>query len=93
MFDFRKVVKRCTGCFFHFSKLDESFPLDQFLMNGYWVTFYFDKDGNGGGNLLHIRENVTSKLLSLGQNSVDYSEKYICITRQNAAKHKYQIIL
>ena len=49
------------------TKLDESFPACQFLMNGYRVTFCFDKNGNWGGILLYIREDVTSKLLSVNQ--------------------------
>ena len=46
------------------TKLDESFPSGQFLLDGYSVPFRFDRNGNGGGILLYIR----SKLLSMNEN-------------------------
>ena len=49
-------------------KLDESFPLDQFLLDGYSVPFCSDRDGNGGGILLFIREDIPSKLLLMNNN-------------------------
>ena len=49
-------------------KLDESFPSNQFLLDGYSVPFRFDRNRNGGGILLYIRENVPSKLLSINKN-------------------------
>ena len=50
------------------TKLDESFPLDQFLLDGYSVPFRFDRNWNGGGILLYIREDTSSKLLSMNKN-------------------------
>ena len=44
-------------------KLDESFPSGQFLLDGCSVPYHFDRDGNGGGTLLYIREDIPSKLL------------------------------
>ena len=49
------------------TKLDESFPVSQFLIDGYSVLFRFDRNGNGGGTFLYIRENIPSKLLSVYQ--------------------------
>ena len=49
-------------------KLDETFPLDQFLLAGYSVPFCSDRDGNGGGILLFIREDIPSKLLLTNNN-------------------------
>ena len=43
-------------------KLDESFPPGQFLLYGYSAPFRSDGDGNGGGILLFIREDISSKL-------------------------------
>ena len=34
------------------TKLDESFPVGQFLIDGYSVPYRLDRDGNGGGILL-----------------------------------------
>ena len=36
------------------TKLDESFPLVQFLLDGYSAPFRSDRDGNSGGILLFI---------------------------------------
>ena len=40
------------------TNLDESFPVGQFLVDGYSVPFRFDRNGNGGGILLHMREDI-----------------------------------
>ena len=45
------------------TKLDESSPPCQFLWNGYSITFHSDRDGNGGGILLFVREDIPSKVL------------------------------
>ena len=55
------------------TKLDESFPVSQFLIDGYIVPFRFDRNGNGGGILLYIREDIPSKLLSIYQNIEGFS--------------------
>ena len=50
------------------TELDESFPVGQFLMDGYSVPYRFRRDRNGGGILLYIREDIPSKLLSINRN-------------------------
>ena len=55
------------------TKLDESFPVGQFLIDGYSVPFRFDRNGNGGGILLYIREDIPSKLLSIYQDIEGFS--------------------
>ena len=50
------------------TKLDESFPSSQFSLDGYSVPFRFDRNGNGGGILLYIRDDLPSKLLSINKN-------------------------
>ena len=47
------------------TKLDESFPPGQLLLDGYTAPFRSDRDGNGGGILLFIREDIPSKLLPM----------------------------
>ena len=44
------------------TKLDESFPLVQFLLDGDSAPFYSYRDGNRGGILLFLRKNIPSKL-------------------------------
>ena len=45
------------------TKLDPSFPNDQFHIHGFSELYRFDRNGNGGGILLYIREDIPSKLI------------------------------
>ena len=45
------------------TKLDESFPTNQFLIEGYSKSFRFDRNRNGGGLLVYIREDIPCKEL------------------------------
>ena len=45
------------------TKLDPSFPTGQFHIHGFFEPYRFDKNSNGGGILLHIREDIPSKLI------------------------------
>ena len=47
------------------TKLDNSFPVSQFLMDGYSPPFRLDHDNNGGGIMLFVREDIPCKLLSV----------------------------
>ena len=44
------------------TKLDSSFPNGQFQIHGYSEPFTFDRNGNGGGILVFIREDIPTKL-------------------------------
>ena len=46
------------------TKLDESFPTGQFLIDGFHEPVRLDRNRNGGGILLYIREDVPFKVLS-----------------------------
>ena len=46
------------------SKLDESFPQGQFLIDGFHTPFRFDRNKNGGGILLFVGEDIPAKVLS-----------------------------
>ena len=43
------------------TKLNESFPIGQFFINGFSSLFCLDRDRNGGGILLNITEDIPSK--------------------------------
>ena len=45
------------------TKIDASFPIGQFLLNGYSTPFGLDRNAHGGGVLLYVREDIPSKLL------------------------------
>ena len=40
------------------TKLDDSFPKGQFLMEGFHSPFRFDRNRNGGGIMLYVREDT-----------------------------------
>ena len=45
------------------AKLDPSFPNGQFHIHSFSEPYRFDRNGNGGGILLYIREDIPSKLI------------------------------
>ena len=45
-------------------KLDSTFPSSQFITDGYSEPYRFDRNRNGGGVLIYIREDIPSKLLA-----------------------------
>ena len=47
------------------TKLDESFPTSQFFMNGFSSPHRLDRNCNGGGIILYIKEDIPSKHLSI----------------------------
>ena len=47
------------------TKLDNSFPVGQFLIDGYGPPIRLDRDIHGGGLMSFVRENIPCKLLSL----------------------------
>ena len=47
------------------TKIDDSFPLAQFMIKGYSPPFRRDRDFYGGGEILYIREDIPCKRLTL----------------------------
>ena len=45
------------------TKLDSSFPNGQFQIHGYSEPYRLDRNGNGGGILVFIREDIPTKLI------------------------------
>ena len=45
------------------TKLDESFPVSQFLIPGFENPIRLDRSSSGGGIMLYIREGIPSILL------------------------------
>ena len=46
------------------TKLDDSFPTAQSLLNGFCKPFRLDRSSNGGGILLYVRDGIPSGLLT-----------------------------
>ena len=47
------------------TKIDDSFPNRQFLIDGYTAPYRLDRNSVGGGILVYVREDVSSKLISV----------------------------
>ena len=45
------------------TKLDDIFPVGKFIIEGYGVPYRVNRNANGEGIMLFIRQDVTSKLL------------------------------
>ena len=45
------------------TKIDSSFPSAQFQIDGYTTPYRLDRDSNGGGILVYVREDIPSKVL------------------------------
>ena len=66
------------------TKTDASFPIGQFLFNGYSTPFRLDRNAHGQGILLYIREDIPSKLLFDEENLIEGS--FVEINLQNKKK-------
>ena len=47
------------------TKLDDTFPVDQFVLEGFSKPFRVDRNKNGGGILLFVREDIPARLISM----------------------------
>ena len=45
------------------TKIDQSFPIGQFFIEGYSPPFRLDRDVNGGGVIIYVEEDIPVKLL------------------------------
>ena len=46
------------------TKLDASFPVNEFCINGFSTPYRLDRNRNGGGIIIYVREDITSKMLT-----------------------------
>ena len=46
------------------TKIDESFPSVQFLLDGFFRSYRLNSCANGGGTLLYVRDDISSCLLT-----------------------------
>ena len=52
-------------------KLDQSFPTNQFMTNGFSAPFRLDRNDKGGGIILYIREDIQSRIVSTESSQVE----------------------
>ena len=53
------------------TKLDESFPTSQFMINGFSAPFRLYQNDKGGDIILYIREDIPSRLVSTESSQVE----------------------
>ena len=64
-FDELKVIgQRIFDILINETKLDTSFPVNQFCIDAFSTSFRLDRNRNGGGIIIYVREDITSKMLT-----------------------------
>ena len=69
-------------------KLDKTFPEGQFLMDGFTLTNRMDRNTNGGGIALYVREDIPSRQISFKNDDKDIEHFFVEI---NLRKKKWLI--
>ena len=46
------------------TKIDDSFPVGNFLIDGFSTPYRLDRESNGGGIILYVKEDIPSNLLA-----------------------------
>ena len=46
------------------TKINNGFPVDNFVIDGFSTPYRLDRDSNGGGIVLYVREDIPSNLLA-----------------------------
>ena len=59
------------------TKLDETFPEGQFLMDGFIPPYRMNRNTNGGGIALYVREDIPSRQISFKNDGNDI-EHFLC---------------
>ena len=71
------------------TKLDDSFPTSQFLIEGFQKPFRVDRDRYGGGTLIYINEQIPCKQLNKHNLPEDIEAKFI---KLNFRKTKWLLL-
>ena len=65
------------------TKLDESFPSEQFNIEGFSLPIRFDRNINGGGIMIYIRDDISSKELKLQSTTTNLEGIFMEINLRN----------
>ena len=63
------------------TKIDDSFPIGNFLIHGFSPPYRLDRDSKGGGIMLYIREDIPSNLLATNKEPIE--SLYVELNLQN----------
>ena len=68
----KPLVKNSLNFFMKYkTKLDETFPESQFLMDGFTPPYRMYRNTNGGGIVLYVREDIPSRQISFKSDDKD----------------------
>ena len=70
------------------TKINDSFPSAQFQISGFLTPYRMDRNGNGGGIILYVREDIPSKEITCYPNRGDIESIFVEI---NLYKKKWLI--
>ena len=59
------------------TKIDDSFPLNQFIIDEYASPFRIDRSSEGGGIIIYVREDIPSERLEDSPFPKEYSGMFI----------------
>ena len=63
-------------CMISETKLDKTFPAAQFYLQAFCDPYQFDRNCNGGGIMLYIREDIPSRLM---EKKLQYNTEYFFV--------------
>ena len=63
------------------TKIDESFPQENFLIDGFSSPYRLDRDSKGGGIMLYVREDIPSNFLASDSKPIE--SLYVELNLQN----------
>ena len=59
------------------TKLESSFPVNQFLIDGFTPTYKLDRNANGGSIMLYVRQDIPSQLLSSNEQDSEIENIFV----------------
>ena len=71
------------------TKIDNSFPTNQFTIEGYGIPFRLDRNTNGGGLLIFVKEHIPCRILSSHNENNNFEGIFFEI---NLRKKKWLIV-
>ena len=54
------------------SKLDDTFPINQFIIQGFAPPFRADRNKNGGGVIIYVREDIPSREMTVHPTAINF---------------------
>ena len=58
------------------TKIDDSFPVRDFVIDGFSTPYWSDCNSNCGGIILYIREDIPSDLLAMDEKN--HIDRFLC---------------